>query len=309
MMPSKQNLDHTVIDSHPSDWDTEALKRNCSRFLASLKEENETSVPLKRLQYQMEENAVYQEILKRWDALNGSQRIDSWRRLLDIGEKVMGDVLPVCVQCGDCCREGSPTLQLEDLELLRHGRIPWHQLFTIRRGEPVHSPFEKELFFLLDERIKIREKAGTRDCVFFNGETNLCSIYVDRPIQCRAQACWDPEPARELAKLPYLTRSDIFEGIDLLLEMMGEHGRRCSFESFRQAFQHLEETKGESVDEVLEMLSYEDHFRHFLAEKLNIPDNLLDLVFGRSFSDLIVIFGFKIIEEPGGTRVLVPDRS
>jgi hypothetical protein len=123
-----------------------------------------------------------------------------------------------------------------------------------------------------------------------------------------AQACWDPKEAEQVSKLPYLTRGDIFEGVELLLDIIKEHDIRCAFDKLNEAFKRLEETQGETVDEVLDLMAYEDHFRAFLAEKLNIPEDNLELVFGRSFADLSSCFGFKVEKEPDGSRCLVVDK-
>ena len=126
-------------------------------------------------------------------------------------------------------------------------------------------------------------------------------------MQCRAQACWDPSVAKEMAQQPYLTRRDIFAEVELLLDLFVEHDIRCAFDKLSDAFKRLEESKGETVDEVLELLNYEDQFRHFMGEQLKIPEELLDLVFGRSFEDLVSLFGFRVIQEPDSIRCLVPD--
>lgn len=307
MSETEQN--QAIIDSHPTEWDEADFRRNWSQFLQMLVGENENALPLKRIQYQVEQSPIYKEVLVRWSGLSGAERLGAWKRLLQAAEEVSREVLPACVQCGTCCRKGSPSLQLEDLELLQAGRIPWNQLVTLRRGEPVQSPFDRKPFFLLDERIKMRERADTQECVFFNADTCLCAIYADRPVQCRAQACWDPAPAQDLAKQPYLTRRDIFKSVDLLLEIILEHDKRCSFRKLNDAFDRLIETKGETVGEVLEILSYEEHFRNFIGEKLKVPSDQVELVFGRSLTDLVPLFGFRVIEESDGSRCLVPETA
>jgi Fe-S-cluster containining protein len=217
--------------------------------------------------------------------------------------------LPVCVQCGECCRNGSPTLHLEDLELLQREVIPWRQLVTLRAGEPAYSPFDAKPFLLPCECIKIREKPGSNRCVFLDDETAQCRIYNDRPVQCRAQACWDPAPARQLSQLPYLTRRDIFREVELLIDIIAQHDQRCSFEKLSGVFTHLAESQGGAIDEALELLAYEDHFRHFFAERLNIPGDTLDLVFGRSFEELAPLFGFRVVTEPDGSHCLMSEEN
>ena len=151
----------------------------------------------------------------------------------------------------------------------------------------------------------MREKPGGRECVFFAGEADRCSIYHDRPLQCRAQACWDPMPARDAAEMPFLLRKHIFEGVDLLLEVMAEHESRCGFEVFSDAFEKL--SAGGSVHEVLRLLSYEEHFRLFASDAFKIPAANMELLFGRSFIQLAPLFGFKVLDEPDGYRQLIAD--
>jgi Fe-S-cluster containining protein len=295
--------------TYPAEWDLDTLRSNWIDHLVSLLQETRLSLPLKRIQYQLERSPLHQEIKMRWAAMKGDERLVTWKNLLAESERAIQEVLPVCVLCGECCRKGSPTLQLEDLDLLKSGKLPWAQLFTIRRGQPVRSPIKDEVSFLVDERIKIREKTGTQECVFFDHATDQCLVYADRPAQCRAQACWDPTVTEDLSKEPYLTRRDMFADIELLLDLIAEHDRRCSFDALKAAFERLAANKGETIDEVLSMLGYEDHFRHFLGEQLKIPAQSLDLVFGKSLADLVPLFGFRVEERADGTKCLVPEQE
>lgn len=211
-----------------------------------------------------------------------------------------------CILCGECCRQGSPTLHREDLEILSRGAISQDRLVTLRKGEPVYSPYEEKPVYLHEERIKIREKPGTRECVFLDPDTSRCTIYADRPAQCRAQACWDPGPAREIAGEPCLTRRDLLGEVDLLIELLDEHDSKCSFDKLEGAFDRLHKSGGESIDEVIDTLAFEDHFRHFVAERLDLRESALELLFGRSFSDMVGLFGFYVERKPDGTKLLLP---
>lgn len=309
-MTSSDTIQHQVeAMGYPGSWDVETLRKKWIEFLDSFMKESGTALPLKRVRYQMEQSITYQEIENRWARMEPSERLAAWKRLLESSEQVIREVLPTCVQCGECCRKSGPTLHREDLEILRQERIPWNRLLTLRLGEPVRSPMDDKLVFLQEERIKFREKEGTQECVFFDAITDQCTIYPDRPLQCRAQACWDANQSRELAGQPYLSRRDILNGVQVLLDMMDEHDRRCSFEQLQNAFKRLEESRGETVDEVLKLLAYEDHFRHFIAEQMNIPEDTLDLILGRSFVEMLPIFGFRVTEEPDGTKCLVADEK
>lgn len=293
----------------PASWSVEDFRDNILESIQELMRNPENRVPPERVVLQLTHDPDFQATLKAWNSMNGGERVAAWKKVLGLAEQHAREILPACLQCGECCRMGSPTLHLEDLELLQKGAISWSAVYTLRRGEPVHSPFKKDLFFLLDERIKIKEKPGSRECLYLDPSTQQCRIYADRPLQCRAQACWDPAPAEDLSRQPYLTRRDIFKDVELLLEIMAEHDRRCRFDQLAAAFKEMEATHGASVDRVLQLLSYEEHFRHVIGEKLKIPNEELDLVFGRSFAALVEIFGCTVKTEPDGTRVLVPDQA
>lgn len=307
-LPEKTS-ERNSTPSYPANWDTDTLRQNWLEHLHSLIRESESPLPLKRLQYQLEQNTVYHDVMQRWPKMDGNTRLQAWKILLEYSEQAVGEILPTCVQCGECCRKGSPTLHMDDIELLGQGKLEWNQLVTLREGEPVRSPAKDEIFFLLDERIKVREKPGTQECVFLDDTNDRCSIYVDRPLQCRAQACWDSKEAEQLAKQAYLTRRDIFAGIELLLDVTAQHQQRCSFAKLQETVERLGEKEDKGIDELLEMLAYEDHFRSFFSQQFNIPENTLDLVFGRSFAELVAIFGLRVEREADGSRRLVADNN
>lgn len=306
MTPPSKMTSAAPAPAYPGDWDAETLRRQVSAHLARLAGQGEILLSFRRLQFQVEESPIYRDLVRRWPEMTAVERLQEWKNLLDAVEQIGRDVLPACIRCGECCRKGSPVLHREDLELLRGGAIAWSATFTLRRGEPVRDPLGNHLLFLPDDRIKIREKAGTRECIFFDGSEDRCVIYADRPVQCRAQTCWDPAPAAQLAGLPCLRREDIFEGVDLVLDLIAEHNRRCSFEKLNDAFTRLRTGKGGNIQEVLDLFAYEDHFRSFFSERLKIPKDTLELVFGRSFSDLAPVFGFHVRVEPDGTCRLEP---
>lgn len=299
--------DRNLPNDSPAYWNEDTLSQRWKEFVENRAGQPDITIPVKRLQLQLERLTEYMEVTRGWSKMNGASRGHAWKRLLEASEKAAKEVLPMCVRCGECCRKGSPTLLEEDLELLQEGRIPWEQLFTLREGEPAYSPFEEKPLLLPSECIKIREKAGAKGCIFFDDQRGQCGIYSHRPVQCRAQACWDPKPARQLSKLPYLTRSTIFADVELLRDILAEHDQRCAFRNLNQAFAELSSGTDTGVEKVLELMAFEDHFRHFFAERLNIPEDTLELVFGRSFAELAPLFGFQVLTEPDGSRCLVPE--
>jgi Fe-S-cluster containining protein len=295
--------------NHPSLWDIEQFEANWSVFVEALmKEEASLLIPSARIRWQIEHCETFLEVHSNWESMDPNNRLDAWKRLLVAAEQACQSLLPVCVRCGECCHMSSPTLHVEDLPLVKEGKISWQHLVALRKGEPARSPFDGKPFILSEERIKVAEKEGSRQCVFLISEGNQCAIYSDRPLQCRAQACWDPMPARDTAELPFLLRSHIFEGIDLLVEVIAEHENRCGFDALTAAFEELVRSEGKNVEPVLKLLAYEDHFRRFVSDKFNIPPQYLDLLLGRSFARMAPLFGFRVLEEEDGTRRLVAEQ-
>lgn len=294
------------IGKKTAEWDLETLKMQWRSFLESLISQKITPLPIERLSYQTENDPEYKDILSRWAEMDGPAKEKAWESLREVATRNMGEILPICVQCGICCKQASPTLEQDDLEMLREEKIPWDQLYTVRVGEPAKSPAGKPMI-LQEERIKVRTKPGTRECVFYDAEQSACTIYHDRPLQCRAQACWDPSQAEELQELAHLTRRNLFGQVKTLNQLLDEHDAKCSFDTLADAFDILAKTEGRDVEPVLDVLAYDEHVRAFTVNELNFPQRMLDLLFGRSLSLRARLFGFKVVTEEDGTRVLVAD--
>ena len=290
----------------PELWDVESLKKHWLELIDSRISSSNTLLPVKRLRLQTEKEPVFKELFKRWPGLRMKDRVKAWQQLKQHLDLNIDRTLPECVQCGECCTMGSPTLVSGDLVHLQDDKIPWNQLIALRMGEPAHSPYTGETIYLEEERIKIREKPGTQECVFYESDTFLCTIYDNRPAQCRSQECWDPRPGLNLASAPLLNRRELFGDIDTLRTLIDEHDEKCSFRKIESAFEKLKETGGENIDEVIEILGYEEHFRTFIADNLKIPADTLDLIFGKSLVDFVELFGFQVENGPDGKRTLIP---
>jgi Fe-S-cluster containining protein len=295
------------VKGSPATWTASDFELRWQEHLESLAATGGTGLSPARVRFQAEQSPVFRETADNWDGLAAEQRVAAWKRLLEDCAQNTAEPLAVCVRCGDCCRRGSPTLELDDLELLREEQLPWSELTALRAGEPARSPLTGEPFYLEGERIKLRERPGTAECVFLDAETAECRIHPDRPLQCRAQACWEEPDPQRLVDAEYLTRRHILAGAEPLLELLDEHDRRCSFARLREVFEQLKLSGGTAVDPVLEVLAFDEHVREFAAEKLSLPSDTLDLVFGRSLASRLKLFGFRVELGADGTRTLLPE--
>ncbi len=290
----------------PANWDIDDLKKHWVSHLESMIADKKTTLPLKRVRFQAEGEPAFGDILGGWPDMTDEERSSGWKSLLETADKSIQEIMPTCVQCGECCKNSSPTLHLEDLEILREEKIPWDTLVTIRQGEPARNPHSGKPFFVPTDYIKIREKENSSECVFLDAENGTCNLYGNRPLQCRAQACWDSSLLDELVDEPRLTRGDVFANVKPLIQLIKEHDRRCSFEKMRELFDALQETEGKNIDAILDLLAFDEHVRLFACEKINIPKNVLDLVFGKKLSDRVGLFGFKVEVAQDGTSTLLP---
>ena len=287
-------------------WGAEALRQNLFEQLRRLARREGLALTRKRVAHEVEQDSYCRRLLDRWQTPE-CNRQSTWQELVDCGTRACRNISPVCVRCGECCRSSSPILYSPDLLLVRKEEIPLRELITLRIDEPATSPFADKPFTLTAECVKVREKPGSSECVFFDSEEEQCSIHEHRPYQCQAQSCWDESGVEGLMSLKILTRRDLFAGVDALLEIMDDHDRRCSFGKLADAFEDLEKSKGANIDEVVDLIAYEDHFRHFAAERMNLPEDALDLFFGRSLSSRVRLFGFRVDHGTDGSRTLISE--
>ena len=66
----------------------------------------------------------------------------------------------------------------------------------------------------------------------------------------------------------------------------------------------LEATKGLAVEELLELLRFDQHVRHFIMEKFNLAPETLDFFLGRSLAESVEAYGLRVVEEPDGDFLL-----
>ncbi|MBN2126593.1 MAG: YkgJ family cysteine cluster protein [Deltaproteobacteria bacterium] len=209
-----------------------------------------------------------------------------------------------CIRCGECCIRSSPTLQEEDLPLLREGPLERRHLYTIRRGELVRDPIRDALTVTGREMIKVREGRGeTGGCLFYDHGERACRIYDRRPAQCAALRCWDPREFMEVWGRPKAERRDIVED-GVLLGLMEEHEVRCSYAALENRVREIPSRGAEAVDGILDLLRYDYRMRPFLAGRLGIDPAEMDFLFGRPLIETVAMFGLQVIRREDGSFFL-----
>jgi len=240
------------------------------------------------------------------DELDDRTEEQVWTQVRERLLKAAYATRPYCVRCGTCCTTGSPTLYEEDMALFVEEIIKPDHVITVRKGEAAYSGVSDEVAPLEEEIIKIRESPGGRTCVFYESGGKECSIYDSRPQQCRSQECWNPENYEQIAGTPMLKRKAILETTGAFWDMIQQHEERCSYSEVGRTVARLAATKGQTVQQVMDLLRLDHKMRQFISERFRLDLQTMDFFLGRPLRETIVMFGLKVEEQPDGSFLLTP---
>jgi Fe-S-cluster containining protein len=278
-------------------------------FIVALKEEARTAIW--QVGSNTDPDTLIKSVIEEIEALaprpDGQEDRSDEEIRRQIGEclvKAAYATRPYCIRCGTCCTKGSPTLSINDLELFTNNIVRPSDLLTIRKGEFARAAGSDELERTEKELVKIREVPGNSSCTFFRPGDKECSIYESRPLQCRGQECWNPQNQDEIGKEEMLVRETFLRETGPLWDIVQRHEERCSHDRLSRVMAKLEATKGHAVEELLELLRFDQHVRHFIMEKFNLHPDTHDFLLGRSLADSIEAYGLRVVEEPDGTFLL-----
>lgn len=206
-----------------------------------------------------------------------------------------------CKQCGLCCRQGGPALHLEDLELIKTGKIPISRLITIRKGELVDNPLVGKIVPTTVELVKIIGKNGQWECYFYSPMLG-CTIYTQRPQTCRILQCWDTAEILALVEKDTLSRFDIVDKNDPILASIIDHERICpcsDLEDLRTNMARLSESRKKELEQ---RVRRDLDFRAKIAGKMNLTVSEELFYFGRPLFQLFEPLGLHLSELPDGIR-------
>jgi Fe-S-cluster containining protein len=247
-----------------------------------------------------------QALAPREDGVEDRTDDHIWRQVQERLLKAAYATRPFCVRCGTCCSKGSPTLTTEDFALFSENVLKPEHLVTIREGEQTYSLITETIEPATEELIKIREKDGTTTCIFYQSLTKDCAIYESRPFQCRSQECWNPESSEHIVHGTPIGRETLLKATGSLWDVIQRHDERCSHAELQRAVFRLGATKGQTVEDVLELLRFDHHVRWFLTEKLNLEPAALDFFLGRPLTEAIKAYGLQVEQCPDGSFLLSP---
>lgn len=202
-----------------------------------------------------------------------------------------------CERCGHCCDKGGPTLHKQDLILFERGVIGYSQVFTLRRGEFVDEMIEGGLLPLAEELIKVRGQGNRWTCLFYDDDEKACTIYEDRPAECRAFNCWSPDELKEMYQKDRVRREDIVTPGSALEELIKAHEAECSYKivgDLADAFLEGDEQAGQDL---VNKITWDVAFRDTFAKKTDAGEEEMNFFFGRPLHATVRQYGLEVGRE------------
>lgn len=214
-----------------------------------------------------------------------------------------------CKRCGTCCIKGGPSLHLEDKELLEKGHIKLEQLITIRKGEMANSPLQEEPEPIAQELIKIVGKGKEWECTYLKQDEMLCTIYENRPLECRLLECWDTSALENISGQNILTRADIISSDNPINEFIRYHELKCPVPTPEKILMALSsgEESDQALAELTELVQRDLFIRAEAVGRLNISLPLEIFYFGRPIHVMLNAHGLRAIEKDGAIQITKQD--
>jgi hypothetical protein len=182
--------------------------------------------------------------------------------------------------------------------LIEKGVIPSRYLYTIREGELARDNVKGCLKPVESDIIKIKGKEDSWTCIFFNKMRKACTIYSDRPLECRALKCWDTRELEKIYANTRLTRKDLVSGVKGLWDLIEDHQARCDYEKIRPLIKDLAGSKKKLARrKLLEIVRYDAEIRSLVVSRGGLDVEMLDFLFGRPLSKTLGNYGIKIHQD------------
>jgi Fe-S-cluster containining protein len=290
-------------------WDTlaygppEAMSSLWEEFLQEMLGGSRNSARFRVLRREIEKAGDFAQMQRAWGDLSPEERGQAWRRLVEAVRRTLEERQGSCVRCGECCEKSSPTLFFEDLPLFEQEILTWNEVYALPEGDQVLSR-EGKPAILQEERLKIRELPGTRQCWFYVAATKACRIYEHRPEQCRRQKCW--EGFSEPASQEFLNRRHLFARLPEVWDLIAAHMERCDRRVVRQAVNDVLAGNEAAADKLFEALHFDHYLRQMLLKEWELSPAATELLLGRSLADFLNSLGLKAVLTPEGVFQLEP---
>ena len=289
---------------HGEPWDAlakgprEVLATIWTDYLAEVLQVSPKSERYKIMRREIEAAAGFKEVYENWNTLSPESRAVAWRRLMTASRNHLLERGESCVRCGECCEKGSPTLLMGDLGLFQREVLTLNDVYTLRPGEKATTR-EGEVTPLTEERLKVREVPGTRQCWFYLAANQSCRIYADRPEQCRRQNCWG-EPPPPTAPAELLQRRHLFAAVPEMWELIQAHQARCDCAEVARYLSDLGAGNEAASDALFEALHLDHYLRQMFIDDWGMTPGATEFLLGRPLSGFLETLGLNATLTPEG---------
>ncbi|WP_029896259.1 YkgJ family cysteine cluster protein [Desulfohalovibrio reitneri] len=192
-----------------------------------------------------------------------------------------------CQRCGECCKQGGPALHREDLDLVESGPVGLAHLLTLRAGEPAFDQVAGAVAPLAGEIVKLAPApGGAWTCRFYVGEAG-CSIYRNRPLECRLLDCRDPSALAAAYDRDRLVRADLLEPDSALAELVRAHQETCPVERALELGRRARTGESAARRELEAMCGADQAFRQGLTARAPEAEAWLGFLFGRELERVV----------------------
>jgi len=209
-----------------------------------------------------------------------------------------GTTISECIRCGTCCEKGGPCFHVEDRMLIEKGKIPAKFLYTIRKGELAHDNVKGCLKPVDSDVVKIKSKKDSWMCIFFDDVEKGCTIYDDRPLECRVLNCRDTRELEQIYADNRLTRADLVSKVKGLWDLIKDHQARCDYKNIQPLINNLAGSKRHQARrKLLEIIRYDAEIRKLVVARGGLDPEMLDFLFGRPLTKTLKNYGISIHQE------------
>jgi len=210
-----------------------------------------------------------------------------------------------CRRCGTCCKKGGPSFHHADKVLIEKGVIHSKYLYTIREGEMAYDNVRQCLEPVSSDVIKLKGKDDGWTCILFDEKQNACTIYENRPIECRALKCWDTKALEELYAKKRLKREDLVADVEGLWGIIKDHQARCNYETIQKLVNAINSDRGgEARQKLAEIIQFDIEIRKLVVSRGGLDMEMLDFLFGRPLKQTLKNFGLKMLQKGKKTILL-----
>lgn len=208
-----------------------------------------------------------------------------------------------CVRCGTCCTKGGPALHSQDRPLYLNGDLAKSDLLTLRKGERVFDNVREKVIELPQEIVRLRACAGSTACLFFDQASSGCSIYDNRPIECRILKCWAPSKLTAMYETDRIRRLDLISKESALGLLIKEHEKRCGYAEVKPLAAAVQRKSHRALQEIAARIEYDRGIRESLTQEVGAGALELDFLFGRPFQETLPAFGLHVAVKQGSLCV------